>query len=113
LFGSSAPTEVSVCVVTTTATLSRVTPGAMLPKLLPVIVIVGGLIERFVVTAVMTGVSLARAGAAPNVNRYKLPRIARQADASLWCNRFVCALFDIFTLLFVFGTRQPLNAALC
>jgi hypothetical protein len=104
LDGSSAPTEVAVCVVTTRATLSIVTLGAMLPKLLPAIVMVAGLIKRSVVTAVMTGSEAASAGAAPNVYMQMPPSSARPADAPRWRNRRVYSLLDIFGLLFVFET---------
>jgi hypothetical protein len=63
--------ELDVCVVTTSVTWSRVTPGVMLPKYLPVIVMVGGLIARSALADVMTGVTAAAAGAAPNIQVHR------------------------------------------
>jgi hypothetical protein len=67
LFGSNAVTELVVCVVTTSVTLSKVTPGVPLPKYLPVMVMVGGLIARSAVAAVITGSVAACAGVTPNI----------------------------------------------
>jgi hypothetical protein len=87
LAGSNAVTDVDVCVVTVRVTSSKVTPGVLLPKYLPVIVMVGGLIARSATAAVITGSVAARAGNAPNRYMYKLPSTARQAVTLLLRNQ--------------------------
>jgi hypothetical protein len=87
--GSNAVTDVDVCVVTVSVTVSKVTPGVLFPKYLPLIVMVGGLTARSATAAVMTGCVAAQAGVTPKILTYMVPSTARQVNAPIlrrWSN---------------------------